>query len=284
MKPIKVIFSGLILIVASVGFATAQKLKAEDVIAKHLESLGTPEARAAVKNMIAVGNGMSKYLSTADLSAEGRVVIASDGPKFFLGINLNGTSNRFADELFTFDGDSSNAALPRQGQRSNLGSFVQSNKMMIDQGLMGGELSTGWLLANLSSNKGKLSFAGTKKIDGKEMYAIDYSKKGGGDVEVTLYFDKDTFRHVRTEYRRMSSAGIGVKPETSSQYIETRFKVIEEFGDHRAEAGLMLPHSYRIVYSASGQSGTVEIEWKFALTEFAVNQKFDPTTFKPAGE
>lgn len=284
MKPIKVIFSSLVLIAAGVGLATAQKLNTEDVVAKNLESIGTPEARAAVKNMIAVGNGTSKYLSTADLSADGRIVFASDGPKFFLGINLNGTSNRFADELFTFDGESSNAALPRQGQRSNLGSFVQSNRMMIDQGLMGGELSTGWLLANLANNKGKLSFAGTKKIDGKELYALDYSKKGGGDVEVTLYFDKDTFRHVRTEYRRMSSAGIGVRPETSSQYIETRFKVIEEFGDHRAEAGLILPHSYRIVYSSSGQSGTVEIEWKFALNEFAVNQKFDPATFKSPGK
>ncbi len=116
------------------------------------------------------------------------------------------------------------------------------------------------------------------------MYALDYSKKGGGDVEVTLYFDKDTFRHVRTEYRRMSSAGIGVKPETSSQYNETRFKIIEEFGDHRAEAGLMLPHSYRIVYSSSGQAGTVEVEWKFALSEFAVNQKFDAATFKAPGK
>ena len=284
MKPIKLIFSVLILVAASVGFATAQKLKAEDVVAKHLESLGTPEARSAVKNMIAVGNGASKYLSTADLSADGRLVIASDGPKFFMGINLNGTSNRFADELFTFDGESSNAALPRQGQRSNLGSFVQSNRMMIDQGLMGGELSTGWLLANLANNKGRVSYAGTKKIDGKELYALDYSKKGGGDVEVTLYFDKDTFRHVRTEYRRMSSAGIGIKPEASSQYNETRFKVIEEFGDHRAEAGLMLPHSYRIVYSSTGQSGTVEVEWKFALGEFAANQKFDPATFKAPGK
>ncbi len=155
MKPIKLIFSVLILVAASVEFASAQKLKAEDVVAKHVESLGTAEARSAVKNMIAVGNGASKYLSTADLSSDGRLVIASDGPKFFMGINLNGTSNRFADELFTFDGESSNAALPRQGQRSNLGSFVQSNRMMIDQGLMGGELSTGWLLANLANNKGK---------------------------------------------------------------------------------------------------------------------------------
>lgn len=272
----------MVLLVAA-AFVGAQKIKAEDVIAKHLDSIGTAEARAAARNMIVVGAGTSKYLSTADISSDGRIVIASEGPKFFLGINLTLTSNRFADELFTFDGENGGAAIPRQGRRSNLGTFVQANKMMIDQGLFGGELSIGWVMENISANKGKLAFAGIKKIDGNEMYALDYTRKGGGDIDVTLYFDKATFRHVRTEYKRMSSAGIGVRPETSSQYIETRFKIVEEFGDHRAEAGLMLPHSYRIFYSVSGQSGTVETEWKFALTEFATNQKFDPATFKAPG-
>ncbi|MEP6944515.1 MAG: hypothetical protein ABJA02_01260 [Acidobacteriota bacterium] len=276
----KKLFYAVVILIAATTLLSAQKLKAEDVIAKHLESIGTAEARAATKNMIAVGTGTSKYLSTADLSADGRIVIASEGPKFFLGINLTATSTRFADELFTFDGENGGAASPRQGQRSNLGTFVQANKMMIDQGLFGGELSTGWVMENISENKGKIAYAGIKKIDGTEMYALDYSKKGGGDIEVTLYFDKSNFRHLRTEYKRMSSAGIGSKPEYSSQYIETRFKIIEEFGDHRPEGGLTLPHSYRIVYSSSGQSGTVEAEWKFAMSEFAKNQKFDPSTFK----
>jgi len=283
MKLTRVFIGIFVLLAIGSVAASAQKLKVEDVIAKHLESIGSPEARSAVKNIIAVGNGTSKYLSTADLSAEGRLVLASDGPKFFMGINLTGNTNRFADELYTFDGETSDAALPRQGSRSNLGSFVQSNKMMIDLGLLGGELTTGWLISNFA-NKGKLSFAGLKKIDGKEMYALEFLKKGGGDIEVMLYFDKDTFRHVRTEYKRMSSAGIGVKPETSSQYNETRYRVVEEFGDHRIEAGVMLPHSYRIVYSTTGQSGTVEQEWKFTLSEFAANQKFDPATFRSPGK
>ena len=284
MKTISLFLLAFTLLVFGSTRSHGQKMRAEDVVAKHLEALGTPESRAAVKTMILVGNGAAKYLSTADLSADGRVVIASEGPKFFLGINLEGNSKRFADELFTFDGSNADAALPRQGQRSNLGSFVQSNKLMIDQGLFGGALSTGWLLLNPVEGKGKLSFAGIKKIDGRELYSLDYTKKGGGDIEVTLYFDKATFQHVRTEYRRISSAGIGARPETSSQYIETRFKVIEEFGEFRPESGLMLPHSYRIVYSASGQSGTVESEWKFILSEFAANQKFDSSTFRPAGK
>ncbi|HQX56882.1 MAG TPA: hypothetical protein PLP07_13215 [Pyrinomonadaceae bacterium] len=271
---------GLLVVVVATAFVNAQKLKPEEVAAKNLESIGTPEARAAAKTLIAVGTGTAKFLSNADLQSNGRIVIASEGTKFFLGINLESTSNRFADELYTFDGSNSSVGLPRQGNRSALGNFVQSNKMTLEQGLLGGSLSTAWVIANIAENKGKLSFDGTKKIDGKEAYVLGYSKKGGGDVDVSLYFDKDTFRHVRTEYKRMSSAGIGLRPEDSTKYDETRFKIIEEFGDFRAESGLTLPHTYRIVYSTSGQRGTTEIEWKFTLTEFAANQKLEASTFK----
>lgn len=280
MKYMKMFLAAAALTVAITAIVPAQKMKPEDVAAKNLESIGSSEARSAAKNMIVVGNGTAKYLTSADLQANGRMVIASEGVKFFMGINLESATNRFADELYTFDGENAGAALPRQGTRSALGSFVQSNKMTIDQGLFGGSLSTAWVMANLSGNKGKLSFDGIKKIDGKEVYVVGYSKKGGGDVDVSLYFDKETFRHVRTEYKRMSSAGIGLRPEDSSKYDETRFKVTEEFGDFRAEMGLTLPHTYRIVYSSSGQRGTTEIEWKFTINEFAANQKLDATTFK----
>ena len=280
MKSMRSMLAALVLTVSAVSFANAQKLKAEDVVAKNLESIGTPEARAAAKSLIAVGNGTAKFLSNADLQSPGRIVIASEGTKFFFGINLESTTNRFADELYTFDGNTSSVGLPRQGNRSALGLFVQSNKMTIEQGLLGGTLSTAWVIANISENKGKLSFDGLKKVEGKEAYVLGYSKKGGGDVDVSLYFDKDTFRHIRTEYKRMSSAGIGLRPEDSTKYDETRFKLVEEFGDFRAESGLTLPHTYRIVYSTSGQRGTTEIEWKFTLNEFSANQKLEPTTFK----
>ena len=280
MKSMRSMLAAFVLTVTAVSFANAQKLKAEDVVAKNLESIGTPDARAAAKSLIAVGNGTAKFLSNADLQSPGRIVIASEGTKFFFGINLESTTNRFADELYTFDGNASSVGLPRQGNRSALGLFVQSNKMTIEQGLLGGTLSTAWVIANISENKGKLSFDGLKKVDGKEAYVLGYSKKGGGDVDVSLYFDKDTFRHIRTEYKRMSSAGIGLRPEDSTKYDETRFKLVEEFGDFRAESGLTLPHTYRIVYSTSGQRGTTEIEWKFTLNEFSANQKLEPTTFK----
>ena len=55
----------------------------------------------------------------------------------------------------------------------------------------------------MANKKAKLSLEGTKKIDGKENYVLSYSPKGGSDVDINLYFDKETFRHTRTEYKQL---------------------------------------------------------------------------------
>ncbi len=268
-------FVALILVSA----ATAQKLKAEDIVAKHVESIGSAEKRAAMTSMMAVGDATVVFVTQKNQTAIGRIVVASTGPKMFLGLNLNAAD--YPQEKFSFDGKDAHVAYVRLSERSVLGNFLLSNKGLIEDSLLGGTLFSSWSLANPNDNKAKISGGGTKKIDGKEVYVIDYSPKGGSDVSITLYFDKETFRHVRSEYKQMSSAGIGLKPEQSSGYIETRTKVIEDYGDFKDESGLMLPHSYSITYSISGQRGTNEVQWKFALTEFAFNQKFDDATFNP---
>ena len=98
-------------------------------------------------------------------------------------------------------------------------------------------------------------------------------------MDIKLYFDKDTFQHIRTEYKRISSAGIGTTPGQSSQINETRVSLTESFSNFKAENGLTLPHEYRLFYSSLGQNGTNEIEWISNLTEFAFNQNLSPGTF-----
>lgn len=266
----------LTLVVA--GSAVSQKLKPEEILAKHLESIAPADVRAGAKTLIAVGNGTSKFTSQKDITLQGRLVLASDNAKSFLGMNMN--SSEYRGETFAFNGKDLFIGFASNGARSVFGNFIQSNGAIVTEGLMGGVLSTGWALTRLEANKAKLSGVGTKKINGQELYAVDYSKKGGGDIDIVLFFDKETFRHVRTEYKRMSSAGIGSRPEQSTGFSETRFLLVEEFGDFKAQSGMMLPHSYRVFYSVTGGQGTTGIEWKFDLTEFAVNQKLDSTTFE----
>lgn len=262
-------------------FATslfAQKMKPEEVLAKHLDSIGTAEARAATKSLIAVGDAQVKSITKITTPVVGRLVIASAGEKNFWGMNLNSTD--YPSEKFSYDGKNAKVGLVKLGLRSTLGSFVQSNDLMLEQGLFGGTLSNSWAMLDMASRKAKLSFEGTKKIDGRESYVLGYSPKGGGDIDIKLYFDKENFRHVRTEYKRISSAGIGTRPEDSSKYSENRITLTEDFADFKPVDKLTLPHSYRIKYSTTGNSnGSTEIEWTFNLTEFAANQKLADGTF-----
>ncbi len=274
MKTLKLSAVFLLLFAASVG---AQKLKPEEVIAKHLDSIGTAEARAAVKNQMAVGEVMVTFITQKNQTTQGRVVVVSEGVKNFLGMNLNAAD--YPLEKFSYDGKNAKVAFVRTNARSDLGNFILSNDALLEESLLAGTLNTSWAPANLATNKGKVSFDGTKKIDGKETYVLGYSPKGGSDINIKLYFDKETFRHVRTEYSRTSSASIGRTIDESARQSETRLKVTENFGDFKTENGLTLPHSYSLNYSTSGQRGTGEIEWKFNFTQFAFNQNLDAKTF-----
>lgn len=268
-----------VLLLAAIPAAFAQKLTADEVVTKHLDSIGTAETRSGIQTIVMTGEATAKFLSQKDLLLKGRIVFASAGAKNFLGIGLN--SNNYPGEQFVYDGKKSKVAFTQNGKRSSLGDFVQSNDLLLEDSLLSGVLSSSWVLSNLATKKSKLSFEGTKKINGKEVYVLSYSRKGSGDLTISLFFDKETFRHVRTEYKRVTSAGIGSKPEESSQLSEVRYKIAEDFSDFRDEKGLTLPHAYRILYSEEGtrSTGNVEVEWAFNLLEFAFNEKLDPGTF-----
>lgn len=277
MNRLKFLVLSSILLCVFSGLVFAQKMKAEDVIAKHLESIGTAETRDSIKSHIFVGETTVKYITQKNQTTVGRIVLASSGEKNFWGMTLNSTD--YPSEKFSFDGIKAKVGIVRVGNRSILGNFVASNNFLLEESLLGGALSTSWALRNLANRKVSLSYDGTKKIGGKEVYAIGYSVKGSGDLIVTLYFDKTNFRHVRTEYKRTSSAGIGLNPNQSSGFSETRLKVVEEFSDFKVFDGLTLPHSYVLFYSISGQNGTTEIEWKSLISESAFNQPIADSTF-----
>lgn len=276
MKLVKNTALILFLLLASVP-VFAQKLKPEEIVAKHLDSIAAAEARGGAKTWFIVGDVLVTFITSKNQTAMGRVVMASEGSKNLLGMNLNAAD--YAVEKFTFDGSKSKAALAFQSKKSPLGNFVTANDSMLAHGLMGGALSTSWAMLRTAEGKGKLSGGGLKKIDGKEVYAVGYSPKGGGDADITLFFEKDTFRHVRTEYKTVESAPMGRTPDQSSQQQETRRKMIEDFGDFKDEGGFMMPHSYKITYSETGARGTSEISWAMMLNTFTPNQKLDATTF-----
>ncbi len=254
----------------------ADKLKPEEILSKHLESLGTAQARAAVRTRMAVGTSKFTYHARGTGSGEGQAVLASEGIKNFIGMKFQ---EGFPRETFAFDGKRLTTSYTTPGVRTVLGDFLANADIPVKEGLLGGTLSSAWPLLEMDSKRAKLESGGTKKVNGVETYVLNYNPRKSSDFTIRLFFNSTTFQHIRTEYERVMSATIGRTPESSSQQTATRNKLVEEFSDFKPEGGLVLPHTYTIRLTLSNQYNGAEYEWIMNLTQFAFNQPLDPGTF-----
>ena len=275
----------LLALVAAAATATptrraraADKLKPEEIVAKHLEAVGAQLTRESITSRIIAGGVVASFRAPSVGQVPGRAVLFSHGEKNAVGMVFDGVPN-YPHDKFGFDGDDVSTSFIRPGQRSTLGDFLITNKSVVRQGLMGGVLSQAWPLWDLESKKPKLESGGTKKVGDRPAYVLKYLPRGGSDLSISLYFDAETFQHVRTEYTRTLAAQMGVNPEASARQRESRYRMVEDFSDFRKEGGLMLPHTYKLMLEGSLPAGSYKMDWELALTNFAFNQKIDAKAF-----
>lgn len=272
----------------------AQKITPEEIVAKHLDSIGSKEKRAEIKNQIAFGDVQFKLQGSATVLG-GKIVLVSSGEKNLWGMNL--TSNDYPLDRFSFDGKEAKVGFVRPGVRSILGAFIYSYNELLREGLPGGTLLSSWTLLNTDAKNLKMSYEGTKKIDGKETFVLSYSPRNSSDLSIKMYFDKENYRHVRTEYNRVVGAAGGniaggsiaqseSRVNNTAGQGEDRYRLVEDFSDFKKAGGLTLPSAYKISYSYTN-NGTIqtaqkpnrEAEWKFTITNFSYNQQLDANSF-----
>lgn len=261
-----------------------EKMKPEDVVAKHLESIGTPEARRAVRNLVASGTVVFSIRSGGKGQAGGSSLIASEGEMNLLKMVFQ-SSPTYPHELFSYDGKTFGAVHVRPGARTPLGEFLMSHDAIFRQGLIGGTLSTAWPLLNLAERNPKLDYEGTKKIGDRQTHELRYQTHKGSEMKIKLFFDAETFQHVRTEYERTLAGSLGGRISTqggSASRNEVRYKLVEEFSDFKKEGGLTLPHTYKLTLNIQGPVMILQ-DWVLDLTQFAFNQQLNPKDFTPQG-
>jgi len=257
--------------------SSAQKLKPEEVATRHLESIGSAKERTAIKTRIISGTSQVVFHTTPVGQAVGRSVLASEGIKSLIGMSF--PSPVYPREELGFNGDNFMAAFATPGNRSSLGSFLMTHDLIFKQGLMGGTLSSAWPLLDLTARGAQLEYAGTKKVDGRTLHELKYTPHKGSDLKIALFFDDQTFQHVRTEYARVIAAPTGDRSYVAGVTRETRYKMVEEFSEFRKEGGLTLPHSYKIKLTIDSPSGTFLADWTLTFTQFAFNEPIDPNSF-----
>jgi hypothetical protein len=261
----------------AIGAPVPEKLKPEEIIAKHLEAIGTADVRKAITGYLITGDIQFDFYSRGKGSAQGKAVLASNGVKTLVGMGF--ASNNYRQENFAFDGKDVTTSFINPGERSNLGYFLYANRGIVKDGLVGGALSTGWALLDMTAREAKLENGGIKKIDGVEAYLVRYISKKGSDLEIRLYFDAATFQHIRSEYEGVVSAQMGPSIDKSAEQSASRYKLIERFSDFRKEGAVTLPHAYKIEYTYDGKTNSIRYVWDLSLQKFVFNQPFAPESF-----
>ena len=254
-----------------------EKLKPEEVVARHLAAVGAAEARSPQRSRVVAGETRIEVKAGGHGGSEGQGLIASNGDKVLLNATFRSADYPF--ERIGFDGERVSVRAIRPNVRSPLSNFFLSHETVFREGLIGGVLSTAWPLLRLEERKPKLSYAGSGEVAGRPAHKLRYAPRKGSDLKVVLFFDAETFRHVRTEYERTVPAPIGATPAESVSQRETRYRLVEVFSDFKTEGGLTLPRSYSVGFTVFSTGTPVEVTWKFDLTRVGLDQPIDPRVF-----
>jgi hypothetical protein len=275
-RPVVFVFA-FIFLIATQQSAFSQKLTADEVVAKHLDSIAPAASRSEFKSLVAQGSVLGTIRIGGSGQSKGGSVIASQGNMSLMGFVFG--PQEYSNEKIVFDGKKLLVGEFRPGVRTRLGGFLVTHDVMFKEGLFGGALSTTWPLLNLASRGSKVKSAGTKKIDGRQMYVLNYDAASGGNLEIKLFFDAETFQHVRTEYEREIMAGTVTRPEDAARQRNTRLKLVEDFSDFRKEGPFTLPHSYKLQLSIDTPGNSLLQDWVMTLSQFLFNKELDKSQF-----
>jgi hypothetical protein len=266
--------------------AKDQDSAAEKVIAEHLKSIGNAEVLAAIKSRAFVGTSSVDFIQGMSGNMSGNAMFVSEGKK--LAIVMKYGDLNYPGEYFAFDGKDVSVGYMSPGQKSPLADFLFRNNGLIKEGLLGGVLSGAWPLLDLKNNQVELKQRETT-VEGRRLYEIEYIPKNRlGSLTVKMYFDPDTFHHVRTDYRMRIRDDMSGSPggPSGGRFIlreglpDSIYVLIEKFDDFKKVGDLTLPQSYSIDYSVEGQGHTFVAKWNLKSGQWDLNKAYDERIFK----
>lgn len=233
--------------------AHAADTKPEDIVAHHLDSIGTAEARAAVRSRAVQGTLRFKVLIGGNGEVVGTWGRVSEQRKSNFVMRFG--DGDWRGEQFIFDGDKT--------------SFAAATSATVEA------------LQNFDRSRVKLDYIGLMKVDGRELPGIEYHSKGNTDMTVKLYFEPDTYHHVMTIYSVSMAPNMGSSPTDSVNQREIRYTIEERFSDFQKDNGITLPRHYNLQYTQELQSGSTRLyDWDMTVDKILNNLDLDPGNFR----
>ena len=281
-----ILFFCSLLLLVSVGYAQnaakSAKLTADEIVAKHVAAVGTPEAISAAKSRVFVGSTelYSQRIAIPEQQRTGQFQFAFDGNKYLYAALFSITNYPY--EKIAFDGKNFTFGNNQYG-RALLSGFLSANKFISKRALLGGVLNSGWLLARPEKGA-SFDYDGQSKDVGLHKLKANLSDSEG--TIVTLFFDPTNFHHVRTEYRRSSSGLMTRSPSASTAGPTTLSSergaqpthqiLTEEFSNFSRAGELILPMTYKIELAQPNNRWS----WTNSIKDVYFNEALETSVFK----
>jgi hypothetical protein len=255
-------------------------LSAEDVVARHLDAIAPATVRASTKSRAVQGTAVYRILVGGSGSVEGKSGMVSEDHKLRFMVKFQRSDYR--GEQFIFNDGKFEIAFANDDQtRSPFADFVRTHEAILREGLFGGVLSMNWALLDVPGRKPKLTYEGLKKIEGQQLHEMRYQPRKSSDLEIQLYFDPETFRHVRTVYTLSIGSNVGQDITQSAKQRPERIRLEERFSNFKDVDGQRLPEHWNIQFTRELPSGSTTVtEWDLNEDQISNNIGLDPRNFE----
>lgn len=258
-------------------------LTPEKLIAEHIKSIGAPITLSSVKSRAFIGYSDVEFIQGIFGSIKGSVSsFVSDGEKLQMAMKYGDLN--YPGEYIAYNGNEVSVGHIGPGQRSPLGDFLFRFNGIMKKGFVGGTLSLAWPLLNADEIGVKLKYKKVK-VEGRELHRLEWPIQLLGNIRIKMYFEPETFLHVRTEYVVRIENDVSANPGSSdimsfSLMPESIYTLIERFDNFKNVSGMTLPHKYSIEYSIEGQGQSFIGHWTIHAEKWIFNRTFDEMIFQ----
>ena len=285
-----------------VSWLRANDPSPEQLAAEHLKSIASAEVLSQIKSISFVGTTEINFILGMSGNLSGTAAFLSQGPQTAMIMKFQDIN--YPEEYYAYDGRTVTVASIKPGFKAPLAEFIYRYDKIMKNGILGGVYSNAWPLLNVKGNRATMNLRKTK-VDGKELFEMEYRPRDNhGDMKIRLFFDPETYRHVRTEYKVQTKEDVTVGPglefddeigmmggrgqgSMAGMAIgavrgESYYTLTEKFGDFKKVGEVTLPHSYELDYMIDGsnQSGFIA-NWKINVLEAGFNvPSIDQNLFK----
>lgn len=277
------------------GFSQEPQPTAEEIVARHLKSLGTDKELERNRLRVAVGTSKFDIQGVSKRTVQGGSAFASDGLNMAFISTFDMADYRM-ERIGLFE-DRINIPFVDAGKRSPLGSFLTSYDKVLSSRILGGAIFSSWVFGRSGDHTGRIRNAGKKKINGRDVWVVEYSPKGGlpPGASIKLFFDAENYHHLRTVYEQKDAdpgfyntdPGLvrGATPlssymrEWTLEMASNSHSLTEDFEEINPVGGVTLPFKYKITLSIDSYKGTAHFDWTFVIREYKLVKEFPQGTF-----